>query len=369
MFWLIYNYINIIEKINVKRVIAFTILCVLNVYTHYGAAFVVIPMAVSLLIYYVREEDYKTFKTALASYVVAVLVAGVPMVILYIIPQSTNAVSTLGIDKPIEITGNNIVLDFFDSIMWVLRWCMLDYDRDAELFTPLMWGLVFVFIILGIIVYRKTKNKALRYLLASNVGMYLIYYVATTLNFYSYGWFGNRYNLFLFSLWFTLIFVIVYECLGYIKNKFATIVKISVIAAAVLFSVYGVKRVHDHWWKSDLRTVVLEWYSDGGEEIPTFVNFHQRYAFVYYLTHNDEYTQDTWNNVWCNENLDSLDYSDYEWIEYLEENVYKDGLPEKIYIVSAQHDTIVNALENYGYSVEPIVDSTAKLFLLTAPGQ
>jgi hypothetical protein len=115
--------------------------------------------------------------------------------------------------------------------------------------------------------------------------------------------------------------------------------------------------------------VVYEWYSDGGEEIPTFVNYHQRYAFVYYLTHNDSYTEQTWDNVWCNENLESLDYSNAEWITYLEENVYTDGLPDKIYVVSGQHDTIVTALEKYGYSVEAVVDSTAKLFLLTANAQ
>jgi hypothetical protein len=196
--------------------------------------------------------------------------------------------------------------------------------------------------------------------------MYFIYYVATTFNLYAYGWFGNRYNLFLFSLWFVLIFVIVYECLGYIR-KYKTIATAIVLIVTVLFSLYGVKRIHDHWDKSDLRTVVAEWYSDGGEDIPTFVNFHQRYAFVYYLTHDGQYTESTWDNIWCNENLDSLDYNDEEWIEYLEDYIYTNGLPDKIYVVSGQKDTIVDALEDYGYTVEPVVDATAKLFLLTAP--
>jgi uncharacterized membrane protein len=373
MFWLIYLYIGIIEKITVKKVLMFTVLCVVNVYTHYGAAFVVVPMALSLLVYYYRENDLKTLKTAFISYIVAALGAGVPMLLLYVVPQSTNAVSTIGVNKEIEITGNNIILDFFDSIMWVLRWCMLDYDRDAEIFTPLMWVLVFVLIILGIIVYRKTSCKAVRYLLAVNVGMYFIYYVVTTLNFYAYGWFGNRYNLFLFSLWYTLIFVIVYECLMLLKKsskdtlrRLSPVIMSVTIAIAVLFSVYGVKRINDHWWKMDLKEVVKQWYDNDGEDISTFVNYHQRYAFVYYLTHYDEYTEDTWNNIWCNENLESLDYNDEEWIEYLQDEVYTDGIPDTIYIVSGQKDSVIVALEDYGYNVEPIVDGTAKLFLLTA---
>ncbi len=109
------------------------------------------------------------------------------------------------------------------------------------------------------------------------------------------------------------------------------------------------------------------WYEYEGEETETFVNFHQRYPFVYYLTHNDQYSESCWDTIHANQNLDSLDYSDEEWIAYLKDAVYADALPQKLYVVSGQKDTIVEALETYGYHVEPVVDSTAKLFLLTAP--
>jgi hypothetical protein len=38
-------------------------------------------------------------------------------------------------------------------------------------------------------------------------------------------------------------------------------------------------------------------------------------------------------------------------------------------VVSGQWDTVVKALEKNGYDVEPVVDGTAKMFLLTAAGQ
>ena len=44
-----------------------------------------------------------------------------------------------------------------------------------------------------------------------------------------------------------------------------------------------------------------------------------------------------------------------------------DGLPEKLYVVSGQFDAAARALADYGYEVEAVVDTTAKLFLLTAP--
>ena len=65
--------------------------------------------------------------------------------------------------------------------------------------------------------------------------------------------------------------------------------------------------------------------------------------------------------------MESLHYSDEEWITFLKTEVYPDGLPKKLYVVSGQIDTIARALENYGYTIEPQVDTTAELLLLTAP--
>lgn len=193
----------------------------------------------------------------------------------------------------------------------------------------------------------------------------------TTLNIYAYGWFGNRYNLFIFPLWFILIAVILYETVMIFKEsgkqwmrKVSPFISVGVVIAMVLYCTYGDYRISNHWAKSDLRTVVRTWRSDDGEEVPTFVNFHQRYAFVYYLTHSEGYQESDWNQIYCNETLETLNYSDGEWISFLNENVYPDGLPKQIYVVSGQHDTVVNALESIGYQTTAVVDTTAKLFLL-----
>lgn len=374
LIWTVYLYLHILEKITVKRVIGFTVLCVVNIYTHYGAVFVMIPMAVQLLYYYFRSKEWKAFKTALVSYIAAAAGAGVPLILLFLIPQSHNPVSAMGVDKPIEITGNNIILDFFDSMMWVLRWCMLDYDRDWDKLTWAIWIILFALIIIGIITYRCTKRKELKLFINCNIGIYLLYYVLTTLNIYAYGWFGNRYNIFILPMWFILIVTILYEFLQILAQsgkvwmkKAVPFVQVGFILAALLFSSYGVKRINDHWMKMDLRTVVSAWYEEEGYEIPTYVNFHQRYAFVYYFTHAEEYTEDKWENVYCSQNLDSLDYTPEEWLEFLETEVYPEGLPKKLYVVSGQVDTIADALESYGYTIEAQVDTTAELLLLTAP--
>lgn len=372
--WTVYLYLNILEKITVKRAIGFTVLCVLSIYTHYCAVFFIVPMALQLLFYYFKSKEWKAFKAAFVSYIVAAVGAGIPLVLLFLVPQSKNPVSTMGVDKAIEITGNNIILDFFDSMMWVLRWCMLDYDRDWDKLTWAIWIILFALIIICIITYRLTKRKELKMFINCNIGIYLIYYVVTTLNIYAYGWFGNRYNLFILPLWFILIVAVIHEFLNIIGTskkvwlkKSVMPVRCAVIIATLLFCCYGVKRINDHWMKMDLRTVVSTWYEEEGYEIPTFVNFHQRYPFVYYFTHDKEFSEDKWDNVYCSQNLESLNYSDEEWIEYLKTEVYPERLPEKMYFVSGQVDTLARALENYGYTVEPQVDTTAELLLLTAP--
>lgn len=371
VFFTVCLFFSIMEEATVKKQIAFVIVCVLDMLTHYGAMFVVVPMAITLLIYYAKQKNWKLFRISMISYVIAAVGIGVPLLVFFVMPQSTNAVSTLGISKDYDITGNNIILDFFDSMMWVLRWCMLDYDRDAEKITWAIWIVLFALLVLGIFVWKKTRKKEIRWYIGANIGVFMLYYVVTTLNIYAYGWFGNRYNLFILPLWFVLITVILHETVVILKEsdhawmkKAAPYVKVGILAAMFLFCLYGDKRVHNHWAKMDLRTVVAQWYEDDGEDVPTFVNYHQRYPFVYYLTHNEQYQESDWDNLHCSQNLESLQYSPSEWIDYLNAEVYPDGIPDKLYVVSGQHDTIVDALETIGYEAIPVVDTTAKLFLM-----
>lgn len=371
LIWTIYLYLQILDKITVKKAILFTIFCVIDIYTHYGAAFVIIPMALQLLFLYWKMGERKVFNTAFISYIVAVVGAGIPLIYYFILPQSTNPVTTLGIDKPIEITGNNIILDFFDSMMWVLRWCMLDYDRDAEKLTWAIWIILFILLGLGILVYKRTEKKAIRYFIRCNIWIFIIYYVVTTLNIYAYGWFGNRYNLFIFPLWFIMIAVILFETVDILRKadkewvrKLVPAAQTGIIIALLMYCAYGDYRISNHWDKSDLRTIVSTWHEENGEEVLTFINFHQRYAFVYYLTHDSQYQESDWNQIYCNETLETLSYNNEQWIDFLKKEVYTDNLPQQLYVVSAQHDTVVRALESIGYQAIPVIDGTAKLYLM-----
>ena len=86
LIWTVWLYLHILEEITLKRVLAFTVLCVVNIYTHYGAAFVMVPMALQLLYYYFKSKEWKAFKAALISYGVAAIGAGIPLILLFLIP-------------------------------------------------------------------------------------------------------------------------------------------------------------------------------------------------------------------------------------------------------------------------------------------
>ncbi len=371
LFWMVYLYLRLLEKATLPRILGMTLLCVMSVYTHYSAAFIVVPLALQLLVHDIRQKDWFAVKTAGISYVAAGIGAGLPLLYFFVLPQTTNAISTLGTkNQDVDITGEHLIRDFFESMMWVLRWCMTDYDRDWEIFTPVMWCLVFAIILAGIICYRFTKRREIRFLLRLNTAIYLIYYIPTILRIYAYGWFGNRYNLFILPIWFVTIVAIVYELLQIIKKsdrkwmkKLSRVMLIAALVGTLLFCCYGVKRINDHWAKGDQRNLVQTWYDEKAYEADTFVNFHTRYAFMYYVTHNKAFDESYWEHLVSNMNLDSLQYSDEEWIQYLETEVYPNGIPEELYVVSGQRDTIVNALESVGYEIIPVLDGNTKLFL------
>lgn len=374
LIWTVYVYIRILEGATCKNVIIFSAMCVIDMYTHYSAAFVIVPMALQLLYFCWKEGAKKEFGAFLAADAIAAITTGIPLILLYVLPQSTNSNSSLRTDKEIAFTNGNVILDFFDSIRANLSWCLLDYDRDGERFTWGVWIVMAVWLCISCICFIRTKRRTIRYFLGGNALIYLIYYGLTKCNLYAYGDFHNRYNLFLLPIWFIAIVLVLHESIQLLKQTSNPVIKktvkyaeILVIAGAVLFTAYGMKRLRDHWDKSDMRTVEATWYEEGGKETETFVSYHLRYAFVYYLTHDDRYTENDWKDIYTSQNLDTLKFSREEWIEYLQKVVYPNGLPERLYVISGYKDQMVWALEDIGYEVSPIVDTTAKLYLLTAP--
>lgn len=372
LFWLTYVYLLLCEKLTAKRILAFTALCAAAVFTQYGAVFAVVPLGVGVLIMDAARKDWKSFRISIGAFAAAAAAGGFVLVYFFIIPQSSNLVSTLFSGGEIIIEKGSIFGDFLNSLMCVFRWCAIDFDRDWErMGTFLCVGMVVIAVIILYVTVR-TDKKAFKNFVYCNIAIYLLYYIVTKLNIYAYGWYGNRYNMFLFPLWLVIISVSLYEFVRLLRHssnsvlaKSAGAVKAGMILLSILYCLYGDYRISNHWWKMDLRTVVSQWYADDGYDTPTLLDFHQRYAFVYYFTHNGQYDEAQWENIVYNDVVETYSTNDPEvWKQYLH-SVYGDRLPDELYLVTGQWNAFVDTFEELGYHVEAVVDGTAKLYKMT----
>lgn len=372
LFWLVYFWILLCEQRSGWRIIVFTLLCVLSVFTHYGAVFAVVPFAVSVLVMAARDKDWNSFWTAFGADVAAGGCGGGALLYFFIIPQSSNQVSTLFSEQEIIIERGSIFGDFLNSIMCVFKWCTIDMDRDWE---KIWWLIIAAMVVIAaIIVFVAVKGKRgiLRRYLYCNIAVYVIYYAVTKLNIYAYGWYGNRYNMFLFPLWFVLVAVFLYEFVMVLRTagfghakSLSRVVQAGLIAAGIIYCIYGDYRIGNHWAKMDLRTVVAEWYANDGYETPTLLDFHQRYAFVYYFTHDDKYDVSQWDNILYNDEVETYSTGDTAvWEAYLYK-VYDGRLPDELYLVTGQWNAFVDTFAELGYAVDPVVDINAKLYRMT----
>ncbi|MDE7273200.1 MAG: glycosyltransferase family 39 protein [Lachnospiraceae bacterium] len=373
LFWLVYVWFLLCEQMNRKRILWFTLLCVLSVFTHYGAVFVAVPFGISVLVMAARRGDWGCFLFSLVSDIAAGGIGGFCLVYFFLIPQSANQVSTLYSEQEIIIEKGNILYDFFYSLMWVFKWSTIDMDRDWEKIWWLIIAAMVVIALIIVFVAVKSRRDVLRKFLYCNIAVYLIYYVITKLNIYAYGWYGNRYNMFLFPLWFVLIAVSLYEfvlilrqsSIRFVAGGGAKIVQIGLVSAGVLYCVYGDYRISCHWNKMDLRTVVAEWYALDGYEVPTLLDFHQRYGFTYYFTHNANYDESQWENIVYNDEVEDYSANSTQvWKDYLNK-VYDSQIPDELYLVTGQWNAFVDTFVELGYEVEPMVDTTAELYHLT----
>lgn len=374
LFWLVYAWLLIRERMDAMRTVVFTLLCVLSVFTHYGAVFVAVPFGISVLVMAVRRKDWRSFKLGLGLDVAFGGIGGFILLYFFMIPQSSNHVSTLFSKKEIVIEKGNILFDFLNSLMWVFKWSTIDMDRDWE---KIWWLVIAAMIVIALItayVAVRTKRDVLRGYLYCNIAVYLIYYVVTKLNIYAYGWYGNRYNMFLFPLWFVQIAVFLYEFVMILRQRCsqsatgrvaARAVQVGLVLAGIVYCIYGDYRISCHWAKMDLRTVVAEWYARDGYALPTLLDFHQRYGFTYYFTHSAMYEESQWDNVIYNDEIEPYETGGgtQVWMDYLQ-RVYGGRIPDELYLVTGQWNAFVDAFVDLGYEVEPVVDTTAKLYYM-----
>ncbi|MBQ3104996.1 MAG: hypothetical protein IJC59_03925, partial [Lachnospiraceae bacterium] len=353
----------------------FSLLCVAAMYTQYGAVFLVLTLAIQVLLNAFSRKDWNGLKRMLGAYAVAGVGTGIPLVYFFLLPQSSHPVSTFHYERVAELE-KNLLYDFFHNLLITFRWLLIDAARDTDKLTWFIWGIILVFLLLGI--WGAKNNRILRYLMGAAVISYILYYGCTVFKIYGYGWFGTRHVLFYLPILFVTFIYSVYNfaynmyngCAFHMENNdqtsqntvFSGFLKGVLLITAVLYCCYGGYRLHNHWWKSDERSVVSYWYDNGcvGENL--FVDHKQRITFLYYLQQNEAFDETCLNHVYSNPLAESEYYSTEEWRAYFETYVYPRGMPQSHYILTGTYNGLMEAMQQMGYRIESVVDTTTNLF-------
>ena len=366
--WVMYFYFKALEEEDTKYLLVFTLLCVVAVYSQYGAVFIIMPMAVSLLIEKWMKAREKV-KVLLSSYIVAVFGAGFPLYWWFMrIQLSVQDDASKKVSTTIEFLKDNVFYDFFKNLSYVFSWSLIDF-YSIERFEILTALLLVGMIILSVFIFVCGKNRGLNHLLIGNVVSWVLYYVLVKSNVYARGGFGNRYNVFFVPVWFVTMVLLAYESIKLVKERFqkkwAARALMLLFAATSLFIVaLNIRKMPHIFEKSNTREAVEAWYEQEGYHSFTYVCFGENVSFEYYLTHNDNYKEEYKDNIYMEFGDEITDTREKEYEEYIAIITEQCGgtMPDELYISTGNRFAIVEALEAAGYTSEIVYQTNTTLF-------
>ncbi len=371
--WLVYFYFKLFENLNLNSMIWFAVFCSIAMYTQYGAAFVVAPLLLSILIRVLQTKRAVAIKQLVVVYLVTFLTAAVPLIMFFLLPQMENQVPSSENVEAWNFYNNSVVQDFIHMFIDVFRWNTI--ESITRFFYPAL-AVSIGLLLISIFLLAFSKDKLLKHLLLCNLGTWILYYIPTRAGIYARGYFGFRYNIFFIPLWLiSMIYMLyeVYRILGRMKNvqsrrniQRAYCILMAVMAAG--YCIYGAHQINKGWEKADTRGCVKAWYEKEGYQVPTFVEINQAPSFSYYFEHDDRYRADYEKNVYreeiqigFEEDKYKEEYTEYE--EYLKDT-FGEKLPDAMYLFvgNKEESRLFPVLEDRGYTIEEVYKTTAQLY-------
>ena len=380
LYWLLYLYFRSFRNLTMKNILWFTAVSVVLLYTQYGAVLGILPLAVSLFARAWTLREKKLCRNIAFTYGIAAAAAGLPLYFLLFriqlqMNQSVNYY-TVAFEK------GNVIYDFFLMLLTTAQW--LFTESKTRFLLPFALALPAAALI-AVLFIRFRKNKEFNFFLVSCIAVWLIYYAIVRAGIYAYGDFGNRYSLFLFPIWSVLIVYLFSEFFALLRmwglpegmpfGKRAALGRLVYRSALGLFlavqlgyCAYGFYRISIFDVKSDTRSVVRLWYELEGYEAPTYVVFGEAPSFTYYLTHDNRFREEYWDDiVFEYENVENS-YSPEEYWEFFLA-AWNGQPPEHFYLSIGHENTLTEALRDQGYVLEEKFLTNTILFEVSKEGE
>jgi len=362
--WTIYFFINVIEEQSKKNIVLFVISSILPVYSQYGATFLVAIMLLVTYIYILIQKDRKSIFCATISYVIAFIVAAVPLVFLFLKKQMENQQGGEISASSLSFNGN-VIKDIFENLVIVFKSNFFSYFTDT--FTVIF--LVF-FILAFIVVTIFSKELYVKLLFTVDIITWFFYYFTVKAGFYSYGRFGGRYNLFFIPICIITFFAVGIEIYKILKEKNLNNIKYYYVGVCccliVCFAYSGWSlKLQNNWGKDNMRDAVVSWIAEGAENSYTIVYYGGVSGFSYYLRQQNGYNEDMERNV--NYMYWYRDKTVEEYTEYVND-IYGDNWPSEVYIIGTHirddFNTLISVFTNVGYEKTEIFNSNGLLVKL-----
>ena len=284
LFWALYFWVCLLQSPSRKNIAGLTVLSVVAVYSQYGAVFPVAVMLLSALVKVLKQRRRELTRTLAVSWTLAFLLAALPLVFFFFIPQITRQHEGAVVVDGLRQRGI-LLVDFLRGGAATFKWVFTDHLPDAVTVAVLAG-----FVLFAVLMFFR-GSRLLKTMIAANAALWLLYYAALKVRLYAYGLFGNRYSLFFAPCWLVLAAALLHEARGLLKKrdleKKTGLAKVFTGAVACLCAVYCFfswqLKLKYNWEKDDIRHTVAVWRDANPEAKDTFVYPGAAAGFAYYL--------------------------------------------------------------------------------------
>lgn len=358
--WCIFFFLDVLQNVNKKNITGLVIFCILAVYSQYGAVFPVFVFLLIALIHVLRNRDKIYIRYISVLYICSFILTALPLYFFFLKKQMASQGST-----PVYRNINLNIGTFLHTFKKVFAFNMIPSLGDSG--RILFWIISMLVALFALFYVFKGKERVLKYLIIANVLCYLLYYFMVQLTLYGHGEYGNRYNIFFIPLWFISGLYLLNEIVEVSKSVFVTkkfceiplIISSIIVVLLFCWGYNGWIAIQSHWEKENIRKVTDVWFNNQAYNSNTLVYYGACPGFMFYVVHNDLYTDAYLDNIV----FQSFDRGQTEefYKEYID-SVYGQGKwPAELYVVASHTcediDTILSVFTDNEYTLEYFYDS------------